>query len=85
MIYIHVRASLCFSYWFYFQPPTKIITPFHKEDETKNNEQKINDSMKGVKKMIAEEDKMRLRPRTEREKERSMSSLLSINEKLLTL
>ncbi|KAL9969714.1 hypothetical protein ACROYT_G021966 [Oculina patagonica] len=52
------------------RPPPKVITPFHKEDETKNNEQKINDSMKSVKKMFAEEEKMKLRPRTEREKER---------------
>ncbi len=65
---------------FIFQPPPKVITPFHKEDETKNNEQKINDSMKSVKKMLAEEEKMKLRPRTEREKERLMYILESLNE-----
>lgn len=64
--------SSCFN----FQPPPKVITPFHKEDETKNNEQKINDSMKSIKKMFAEEEKMKLRPRTEREKERLICSLV---------
>ncbi|KAJ7378472.1 hypothetical protein OS493_023007 [Desmophyllum pertusum] len=50
--------------------PRKIISPFHKEDETKSNQQKINDSMAAVKTILAQEQRQKLKPRTEREKER---------------
>ena len=53
-----------------FQPPRKVITPFHKEDETKSNEQKINDSMGGVKKINTQSG--RWGARSEKEKQRLM-------------
>lgn len=52
------------------KPPSKIISPFHKEDETKSNEQKVQDSMAVVKKTITQEDRWILRTRTEGGKER---------------
>lgn len=54
-----------------------MITPFHKEDESKSNEQKINDLMGGVKKIIAQLGKRGAR--SEEEKERLMYSLVTIN------
>lgn len=51
-------------------PPPKIISPFHREDETKSNEQKVQDSMTAVKKTISQEDRWILRTRTEGGKER---------------
>lgn len=45
-----------------------MITPFHKEDESKSNEQKINNSMGGVKKIIAQSGKRGAR--SEEEKDR---------------
>lgn len=47
------------------KPPPKIISPFHKEDETKSNEQRVKDSMAAVKKTIAQEDRWILKTRTE--------------------
>ena len=50
-----------------FQAPPRIISPFLKpKDEDNNNESKINDSMKAVKKMIGQTG----RTRTEKEAER---------------
>lgn len=60
--------------YFNIQPPPQIISPFHKEDETKSNEQKVNDSMAAVKKMIAQEDTWILRARTEGARERLVPS-----------
>ncbi|XP_020615390.1 uncharacterized protein LOC110053493 [Orbicella faveolata] len=59
-----------------YKPPPKVITPFHKEDETESNEQKINDSMGGVKKIIAQSGKRGAR--SEQEKERLMHSLVRL-------
>lgn len=53
-----------------------MITPFHKEDESKSNEQKINDLMGGVKKIIAQSGKRGAR--SEEEKERLMYSLVRL-------
>lgn len=51
-----------------YKPPPKVITPFHKEDETKSNEQKINDLMEGVKKIVEKSGERGAR--SEEEKER---------------
>lgn len=51
-----------------YKPPPKVITPFHKEDESKSNEQKINDLMGGVKKIFTQSGKRGAR--SEEEKER---------------
>ena len=53
-----------------------MITPFHKEDETKSNEQKINDLMGEVKKIISQSGKRGAR--SEEEKERLMCSLVRL-------
>lgn len=54
-----------FPHPFHIKPPPKIISPFHKEDETKSNEQRVKDSMAAVKKTIAQEDRWILKTRTE--------------------
>lgn len=59
-----------FPHPFYIKPPPKIISPFHKEDETKSNEQRVKDSMAAVRKTIAQEDRWILKTRTEGGKER---------------
>ena len=56
------------AYVFSFQPPPKITSPFHKtNDEDDNNENKIKESMKAIKKMIDQAD---TRSRTEQETEK---------------
>jgi len=50
-----------------FQAPPRIISPFFKpKDEDNNNESKINDSMKAVKKMIGQTGRTRTEKETER-------------------
>lgn len=53
-----------------------MITPFHKEDETKSNEQKINDLMEGVKKIVEKSGERGAR--SEEEKERLMYSIVTL-------
>ena len=73
-IYQMNNYSVTMLLYFNIQPPPQIISPFHKEDETKSNEQKVNDSMATVKKMIAQEDTWILRARTEGARERLVPS-----------
>ena len=73
-IYQMNTYSVTMLLYFNIQPPPKIISPFHKEDETKSNEQKVNDSMAAVKKTIAQEDTWILRARTEGARERLVPS-----------
>ena len=61
---------------FNIQPPPKVTTPFHKEDESKSNEQKINDSMGGVKKIVSQSGKRGAT--SEKEKERLIYSLVRL-------
>lgn len=61
---------------FYFQLLFKVIILFYKEDEFKSNEQKINDLMGGVKKIIVQLGKWGVR--SEEEKERLMYCLVRL-------